>query len=130
MFAIGFAAKLKMMTTWTFRRVCRLMLGLLLSLGMSLSVLQPSGMAAGMAMSMQHMAGSGMGDCGSCKDNPGSAKSMVCDAACAAAVVVSVPYWAVAVVRLPADHLLFQSPMLSGWTASPIPHPPKHVALI
>lgn len=105
------------------------MLGLLLALGMSLSVLQPSAMAAGMAMSMQHMAGSGMGDCGSCKDNPEGAKSMVCDAACAA-VIATVPQFAVLVIRLSMDRPLFQSPMPSGWTASPNPHPPQHVSLI
>ncbi|HEY3145067.1 MAG TPA: hypothetical protein VGJ75_01895 [Dongiaceae bacterium] len=130
MFAIGFAAKLIAMATWTFRRVYMLMLGLLLALGMSLSVVQAGAMAAGMAMSAQQMSANGMGDCSSCKDSPGGAKSMVCDAACTAAVIATMPQLAVLMIRLPAEHPLFQSSMLSGWTASPNPHPPKRVALI
>jgi hypothetical protein len=106
------------------------MLGLLVAFGMSLSVVQAGAMAAGMAMSAQHMAASGMSDCGSCKDSPGGAKAMVCDAACAAAVIATVPQFAVLMIHVSVDRPLFQSPMLSDWTASPNPHPPKHFALI
>jgi hypothetical protein len=127
-----FAVKLIAMKRIPLRQASILMHGLLLALGMSLSVVQASAMTADSAMTMstQQMSGSSMGDCGSCKDIPGGAKSMVCDAACAAAVVAIVPYIAVPVVQLPMDRPLFQSPMLSGWTASPNPPPPKHVALI
>ena len=107
-----------------------LMLGLLLALGISLSVVQAGAMAAGMATSAHQMSANGMSDCDSCKDSPGGAKSMVCDAACTVVVIVTVPQLAVLVIRLSAEHPLFQSPMLSGWTVSPNPHPPKHVALV
>jgi hypothetical protein len=118
------------MATRTFRRVYRLMLGLLVVLGMSLSGVQASTMAAGMAMSAQQMAASGMGDCSACKDSPSGAKTMVCDATCAAVVIAMVPQFAALVIRSHAERLPLQSPMPTGWTASPNPHPPQHVALV
>ena len=113
-----------------FRQVYVLMLGLLLALGMSLSVVQASNMAAGMTMSGKQMSASGMGDCSSCKDIPGGGKIMVCDATCAAPVNATLPQFAALLIQLPAERPLSQSPILSGWTASPNPHPPKHIALI
>ena len=118
------------MTRAPFRQVFVLMLGLLMALGMSLSVVQASNMAVGMTMAGQQMSGSGMGDCGLCKDGPSGAKIMVCDAACAAPVNATVPQFAALLINLPVDHPLSQSPILSGWTASPNPHPPKHITLI
>lgn len=113
-----------------FRQVYVLMLGLLVALGMSLSVVQASNMAAGMTMAGQQMSGSGMGDCSSCKDGPSGAKIMVCDAACAAPLNATAPQFAALPIKLPVDHPRSQSPILSGWTTSPNPHPPKHIALI
>jgi hypothetical protein len=113
-----------------FRQVYVLMLGLLVALGMSLSVVQASHMAAGMTMSGQQMSASGMGACGSCKDGPGGAKVMICDAGCVATVNATVPQFAALLIKRPLDHLLSQSPVLSGWTTSPNPHPPKHIALV
>ena len=118
------------MTRWTFRRARVLVLGLLLALGMSLSVVQAGAMAASMAMSAQQMAATGMGDCSACKDTTSGAKSMICDAACAAAVTATVPQFAALVIRSTVDRPLFQSPMPSGWAASPNPHPPQQIALI
>jgi hypothetical protein len=113
-----------------FRQVYVLMLGLLVVLGMSFFVVQASNMAAGMTMAGQHMSGTGMGDCGSCKDGPGGAKIMVCDAACAAPVNATVPQFTALQIQRAVEQPLSQSPILSGWTASPNPHPPKHIALI
>lgn len=118
------------MTRAPFRQVYVLMLGLLMALGMSLSVVQASNMTADMTMAGQQMSGSGMGDCGLCKDGPSRAKIMVCDAACTAPVNATAPQFAALRIKLPVDHALSQSPDLSGWTASPNPRPPKHVALI
>jgi hypothetical protein len=118
------------MTRAPFRQVYVLMLGLLVTLGMSLSVVQASNMATGMTMAGQQMPANGMDHCGPCKDGPGGAKIMVCDAACAAPVNATVPQFAALLIKLPVNHPLSQSPVLSGWTASPNPHPPKHVTLI
>jgi hypothetical protein len=130
LFATGFAAKLVAMTMRTFRQICRLILGFLLALGMSLSVVQAGAMAAGMAMPAHQMVASGMHDCGACKSTPAGAKGMVCDAACAAGVIATVPELSMLMIRLTVDRPLFDSPMPSGWTALPNPHPPKRVALI
>jgi hypothetical protein len=107
-----------------------LMLGLLVAFGMSLSVVQASNMAMGMTMSAPQMSASGMDDCGSCKDGPGGVKSMVCNATCAAPVNATVPQFAVLLIKLPVNRPLSRPPILSGWMASPNPHPPKHIALI
>jgi hypothetical protein len=97
---------------------------------MSFSVVQASNMAAGMTMAGQQMSGSGMSDCGSCKDGPGGAKIMVCDAACAAPANATLPQFAALLIQRAVDQPLSQSPIPSGWTASPNPHPPKHMTLI
>ncbi|HET6159944.1 MAG TPA: hypothetical protein VFE34_16485 [Dongiaceae bacterium] len=114
-----------------FRQVYVLMLGLLVALGMTLSVAQASNMAAAMTMSNQQMSASGMGDCSSCKDIPGSAKVMVCgDATCAAPVNATIPQLAGPLIEHPLDRPSLQAPILSGWTTSPNPHPPKQLALV
>jgi hypothetical protein len=113
-----------------FRQVYVLMLGLLVALSMGLSVVQASNMAAGMSMSGQQMSASGMGDGSSCKDGPGGGKVMVCDATCVAPVNATVPQFASLLIERPVDRPLSQFPILSGWTASPNPHPPKHIAFI
>ena len=113
-----------------FRQVYVLMLGLLVALGMTLSVVQASNMAAGMGMSGPQMSASGMGDCSSCKDIPGGAKVMVCDATCAAPVNATFPQLTALLIEHPLDRPVFQATILSGWTTSPNPHPPKHIALI
>ncbi|HET6618790.1 MAG TPA: hypothetical protein VFG64_02550 [Dongiaceae bacterium] len=106
-----------------------LMLGLFLALGMSLSVVQAS-MLAGMSMSGQQMSATGMGDCGSCTDGPMGAKVMTCDASCAASVNATLPQFTALLIQRPVDRPLSHSPVLSGWTASPNPHPPQYIALI
>lgn len=113
-----------------FRQIYVLMLGLLVALGMSFSIVQASNMAAGMTMAGQQVSGSGMGACGACKDGPTGAKVMVCDAACAAPANATVPQLTTLLVQKAVDPALSQSPILSGWTSSPNPHPPKRIALI
>jgi hypothetical protein len=113
-----------------FRQVYVLMLGLFVALGMSLSVVQASGMAAGMSMSGPQMSATGMGDCSSCKGGPMGAKVMICDASCVAAVNATLPQFAALLIQRAVDRPQSHSPMLSGWTGSPNPHPPQHIALI
>lgn len=112
-----------------FRQVYVLMLGLLVALGMSLSAVQASKMATGMAMSGHQMSASGMGDCNSCKDDHGGAQMTACDVACVMAMNATMPQLVVFVMRLPADRPVSQPVTLSGWSASPNPHPPKHTAI-
>jgi len=113
----------------SFRQFFVLMLGLLVVMGMSFSVGEASNMAAGMTISGETMSGS-MDHCSSCKVNSDGAKMMTCGATCVAPMNATVPQFDVLLVELPVDHPVSQSPTLSGWTASPNPHPPKLIALI
>jgi len=124
----GFCRQTGMMRRWQFRQAYVLMLGLLVALGMSLSAVQASNMAAGMVMSSHQMAANGTGNCNGCNDGPGAAKIMMCDAACVAPATATVPQSPALLIEGPVNHPLSQSPTLSGWTASPNPHPPKFIA--
>jgi len=110
----------------SFRQLFVLMLGLLVAMGMSLSVVQ----ASNMTMSGDKMSASDMGHCSSCKDNPDGAKTMACGATCVAPMNATVRQFDAVLVELPVDRPVSQSPMLSGWIASPNPHPPKLIAPI
>lgn len=125
---VRFLAKLSMMRRWQFRQACVLVLGLLVALGMSLSVVQASNMAADMAMSGHQMSATGTGNCNGCNDGPGGAKLMVCDATCVAPAAATVPQSPAPLIERPLDRPLSQGPALSGWTTSPNPHPPKFIA--
>lgn len=109
-----------------FRRAYVLMLGFLVALGMGLAAVQASNMAVAMTVSGQHMSASSMGHCGSCKDSSSATKAI----ACVAPVNAMVPQFATLLIQRSAERPLSQSPVLSGWMASPNPHPPKHIALI
>jgi hypothetical protein len=111
------------------RQICVLMLGFLVALGTSLSVVQASDMAVNMAMSGHHMSVSGMGDCTSCKHGPDGARMMACDVACVMAMNATMPQFVVLVIQLAEDRSVSQPLAPSGWTASPNPHPPKHIDL-
>lgn len=102
-----------------------LLLGFVVVLGMSLSAIQVNAMG----MSMPGTTMSGMRDCAGCKDMPSGAKNVVCDAACAAAVVVTLPQVSVLAIWLTMDRPLFQSPMPFGWTTAPNPHPPERALI-
>lgn len=116
-----------------FRQVCTLMLGLLVALGMSVSVVQASNMAVDMTMSGHEMAASDMGtsdtgDCSACKD--AGAQMMACNDACVMAMNAMVPSFVVLLIQLPVDRPASRPATLSGWTAAPNPHPPKRIALV
>lgn len=116
------------MTPWSFRQVYVLMFGLFVALGMSLSAVQASNMAAGMTMSGPQMAANDTADCNACKDVPGGAKLMQCDATCVAPAIATVPQSPALLIERAADSPVSQGPTLSSWTASPNPHPPKFIA--
>jgi hypothetical protein len=107
-----------------------LMLGLFVVLGMSLSAVQAGSMAIGMPMPGHQMSGDSTADCSACKDVPGSAKIMQCDATCAAPATATLPQSPTLLFERPVDRPVSQGSTLSGWTASPNPHPPKPIALI
>lgn len=118
------------MTSWTLRRVSTLLLGLFVALGMSLSAVQAGSMAVGMPMADHQMSAGGTTDCNACKDIPGSAKMTQCDPTCVAPATATLPQSLTLLFERPLDRPLSQGSILSGWTASPNPHPPKAIALI
>ncbi len=109
------------------RHTVLLMLGLLVAMGMSLSVVQASAMATDMTMSGENM--SGMDGCGSCKDLPDDAK-MTCGAPCVAPMNATVPQFDVLLVETQMDRPIPEAMKPSSWTLSPNPHPPRLRALI
>lgn len=106
-----------------------LVLGLLVALGMNLSAVQASNMAAKMAISGEEMA-SGASGCSSCHGDMGGTKTMVCDAVCVAPVAATVPQTSALPIGRSVDRPSMRAPVLSGWAASPNPHPPKFIAHI
>ena len=119
--------RLSVMIRMPFRQICVLMLGFLVALGTSLSVVQASDMAVNMTMSGHHMSVSG--DCTSCKHDPDGARMMACDVACVMAMNATMPQFVVLVIQLAEDRSVSQPLAPSGWTASPNPHPPKQIDL-
>ena len=124
----GFCRQTAMMRRWQFRQAYMLMLGLLVALGMGLSAVRASNMATGMAMSGHQMAANGTGNCSGCNEIPGGTKMMVCDATCVAPATATMPQSPYLLIERPVDRPVSQGLTLSGWTASPNPHPPKFVA--
>ena len=121
--------RLSVMRRMPFRQICVLMLGFLVALGTSLSVVQASDMAVNMTMSGHHMSVSGMGDCTSCKHGPDGARMMACDVACVMAMNATMPQFVVLLIQRAVDSPVSQPLAPSGWTASPNPHPPKQIDL-
>lgn len=99
-------------------------LGLLVALGMGLSAVQAGNMAMKMATS-EHMVSSGTDYCGQCGDQPGGAKTMVCEATCVAPAAATLPQSLAVTFDRAVDYPTWQPAGLSGLTASPDPSPPK-----
>ena len=123
----GFCRQTTGMRRWQFRQAYTLMFGLLVALGMSLSAVQASNMAADMVMPGHQMSADGTGNCNGCNDGPGGTM-MVCDATCVAPATATLPQSLALLIERPADRPVSQGPTPSSWTASPNPHPPKSIA--
>ena len=105
-----------------------LVLGLLVALGMGLSAVQAGNMVMKMAISGP-MVSSGTGNCGQCGDQPGAAKTMVCEATCVAPVAATLPQVPAVTFDRVADYPSWGPAKMSGLTASPDPSPPKFIDL-
>lgn len=108
----------------TCRRGFMLMLGLMVAMGMSLSVVEASAMAVGMAMSEKMP---GMDGCNACKDGPDGTK-MTCDASCIAPMNATMPLFDISLVEAPKDRPVPPPGTPCDWMAAPNPHPPKVIA--
>lgn len=102
-----------------------LMLGVFVTLGISLSTVQASDMAVKMA-SASAMGDSGDGGCGGC-DGGGNdgAKGMACAAVCAAPVLAVVPQAFSLTLAQTLRPPMRPYPFLQGAAFSPDPYPPR-----
>ena len=107
-----------------------LLLGFFVALGMSLSAAQAGSGAVMMMPSGDHMAATSYSHCDGCKDMPGTAKLMACDAACTVVLVATMPSIPGLCLDSPLDRPQFQAVDWSAWTDSPTPHPPKLISAI
>jgi hypothetical protein len=112
------------MRRWQLRQAFVLVLGLFVALGMSLSTVQATNMAAKMAISGKEMASSAS-DCSSCAGDMGEAKTMACDAVCVAPVIATAPQTYALRIDRPVDRPLTHAPAIHSWAAAPNPHPPQ-----
>ncbi|ACE91175.1 hypothetical conserved protein [Rhizobium etli CIAT 652] len=110
----------------TARKLVALFLAVFVAVGMSLSVVQASSMAAQMAA----MSGMEMEHHGGCPDCPGKAgddgmKAMACSSVCATPILATLP----AAVHMPAVRTLAsfvaRDPSLHGTALRPDPYPPR-----
>jgi hypothetical protein len=102
-----------------------LLLAVLVTLGLSLSVVQANDMSLKMSTMATDMSPSSHGDCDKCLDG-GASKSMPCIAACALVGMTAVPqFLAVLVASNTLDPPLFGDSLLLGRAPSPDPRPPR-----
>ena len=116
------------MKRWSARQLFALFLAVFVTVGMSLSAVQASGMATKTPMA-SGMSGAGHDGCQECSGRNGndSAKVMVCASVCAAMVVAELPQ--------PAPATQFEKPVLftvrhavlHGRASAPDPYPPRPI---
>jgi hypothetical protein len=116
------------MTRVSFRRLSVLVLGLLVALGMGLSVVQAGTMATKMATA-GHMASSSSDGCGQCGDQPGGTNKIVCEATCVAPAAATLPQFLAVTFDRATVFPWWRSARLAGLTASPDPSPPRPIDL-
>lgn len=111
------------------RQLISLLFGVFLALGMSLSVVQASGMASKMAMT-SGMADSGNGNCADYGGDDGNTNPVACKAMCTAGYSPAVLSFGALFANQsatvpPVPH----EPPSRGWVASPDPYPPRSIDL-
>jgi len=114
-----------MMKRWSSRRLSALLLAVFLALGMTLSAVQASDMAAKMAMA-SNMGATGQGGCDACGGgDDGNTKADTCIPMCTASVPALLPSGFVATAPDVADPHVPGYRFVRGRTPSPDPYPPR-----
>ena len=114
------------MTNWSVRQIFALVLGVFVTLGVSLSVVQASDMAVKMATTSD-MGASDHGDCHGCGDShAGKTKPMVCTVACPVSAALP-QVGPVAEVSTPTKLALPRTALLLGSISSLDPYPPRSI---
>lgn len=104
-------------------------LGVFLALGMSLSAVQSSDMAAKMAMASD-MGDSGMAGCNACGGgDDGKTKTGACTPMCTASASAMLPVASVATAPETNKQLAPSVPSSRGRASSPDPYPPRSFAI-
>jgi hypothetical protein len=127
LFRMGFLAILSTaMMRFPARQAFALFLGVLVTLGMSMSAVQAGNMAAKMAMASD-MGASGHDDCGACdgKGDAGGAKAMACMSLCVAPVLAALPQASPVTFDQPRGFSLRLYARLLGHVSTPDPYPPR-----
>lgn len=114
------------MNRWSVRQVFALLLGVFVTLGMSLSVAEVGAMPVKMTMSSD-MSASGHGDCNDCgSSGDADAKAMSCKGVCVTPVLAALPQDFPAItISLKTLSPLPKAPFALGWASPPDPYPPR-----
>ena len=110
------------------RRLLTLVLAVLVTLSLSLSAVQASGMASEMAKmtAMSGMDSSMSGDCQKCPNkNDGAAMAMACGPVCVAPAMAMLPQDSPATFALAQIAFLKRHSLLHGRASPPDPYPPR-----
>lgn len=113
------------MNSWSFKRVAALLLGVVFTLGVTLSALE----AGGMQMSMDTPVMTSMPGQDSCKVcgplSGGGLSQSACESICLTSAVAIIPLAPPIVAYVPVSLPLREYPLLRGQFSPPDPHPPK-----
>ncbi len=119
------------MTQWSARQILTLLLAVLVTLSMSLSIVQASTMTATMGdmpptMTKMIMGGSGHGTCKDCtKGGEGSSKAIACGPVCVTPMTAMLPLdFSTAFTRASVP-LMKPYSLLYGKVPAPDPYPPR-----
>jgi hypothetical protein len=114
------------MKRWSLRQAVILLLGVFVALGVSLSAVQTSNMAANMTMASAASASGHDGCAGCAAGNDDYAKAMACASICSAPAFAVLPRaLAIAVVKATADVYLPEDVFFLGRVSPPDPYPPR-----
>ena len=111
------------MSCWTSRRIIACLLGVMLSVGLTLSAVQASDMTVSMSLAGE-MAPSNGGDCDGCGSED-TANFGSCHSVCASTNFVMPVPEKFARQSEPGQPFRVESPALHSTTFSPAPHPPR-----
>ncbi|ETR79353.1 hypothetical protein X566_00115 [Afipia sp. P52-10] len=114
------------MERWSARKLVAMFLAVFVTVGMSLSAVQASGMSAQMAMASD-MTGSAHDGCPGCPNGGGDdgMKAMVCGVVCAVPILAMLPEGASMPAAQKADSYPARDAFLHGRRAPPDPYPPR-----
>lgn len=113
------------MKLWSARQLVTLFLAVFVTVGLSLSAVQASGMTVKMAMASD-MGSSGHDGCQGCPSDDGT-KAISCTATCVAPVLAVLPESESVMLVHKTVSVVTRYPLLHGKTSPPEPYPPRPI---